>query len=264
MNEKRKKLMMIIAAVLIACLSFFVVAKTVSSPEFHEKAIASLNEKQETVLEMTAVSTAASTAITLIPGDAGLPIAEKLTDLSTWFLLVLCALFLEKYLLTITGYVTFKILVPAACILFCFYLYKRNEKLKQLIVKIVLFGAAIVLVIPASVQISDLIEETYSASIESTIESAKEATKELENSAEDEDEKGFLDNLVTTVKDGVSGVIDKMEKILLNFIESLAVVIVTACVIPVLVFVFFIWLIKTILGVNINMDMKNMKRRIRG
>lgn len=261
MNEKRKKLIMILAAVLIACLSFFVVAKTVSSPEFHKKSIASLDEKQETVLEMTAVSTAASTAITLIPGDTGLPVAEKLTDLSACFLLVLCALFLEKYLLTITGYVTFKILVPVACVLFCFYLYKKNEKLKQLIVKMVLFGAAIVLVIPASIQISDLIENTYSASIESTIESAKEATEELENSAENEDEKGFLDNLVTTVKDGVSGVIDKMEKVLLNFMESLAVMIVTACVIPILVFVFFVWLMKMILGVNMTM---NMKRRIRG
>ncbi len=76
MNEKTKKIVMAAAAVVIACLSFFVVAKTVSSPEFHAKTIASLNEKQETVLEMTATSTAASAAITLIPGDAGLPIAE--------------------------------------------------------------------------------------------------------------------------------------------------------------------------------------------
>lgn len=264
MNEKTKKIIMVAAAVLIACLSFFVVAKTVSSPEFHKKTIESLNEKQETVLEMTATSTAASAAITLIPGDAGLPIAEKLTDLSVYFLLVLCALFLEKYLLTITGYVTFKLFIPAACVLFCWYLYKKNEKLKQLIMKIVLFGVAIVLVIPASVQVSNIIENTYSASIESSIEAAKEATEELEKSAENEDEKGFLDNLVSTVKGGVSGIIDKMEKILINFIESLAVMLVTACVIPILVLVFFVWLIKTILGVNINIEMKNMKKRIRG
>lgn len=264
MNEKTKKIIMTVAAVVIAGVSFFVVAKMVSSPEFHKKTIASLNEKQETVLEMTATSTAASAAITLIPGDAGLPIAEKLTDLSAYFLIVLCALFLEKYLLTITGYVTFKILIPVACILFCVYIYRKNELLKNLIARIVLFAVAIVLVIPASVQVSNIIEDTYRVSIESAMESAKEATEVLEESAEAEDEKGFFENLVDTVKGGVSGIIEKMETVLINFIESLAVMLVTACVIPILVLVFFIWLIKTILGVNVNYDVKKIKKRIRG
>ncbi len=264
MNEKTKKIVMAAAAVVIACLSFFVVAKTVSSPEFHAKTIASLNEKQETVLEMTATSTAASAAITLIPGDAGLPIAEKLTDLSAYFLIVLCALFLEKYLLTLTGYVTFKLLIPLACGLFCLYLYRKSELLKNLIARILLFSVAIVLVIPTSVQVSNLIEDTYNASVESTMESAKEATEALENSAEAEDEKGFFESLMDTVKGGVSGIIEKMETVLINFIESLAVMLVTACVIPILVLVFFVWLVKTILGVNVNMDMKKIKKRIRG
>lgn len=219
MNEKTKKIIMTVAAVVIACVSFFVVAKMVSSPEFHERTIASLNEKQETVLEMTATSTAASAAITLI---------------------------------------------PVACILFCVYIYRKNELLKNLIARIVLFAAAIVLVIPASVQVSNIIEDTYRVSIESTMESAKEATEVLEESAEAEDEKGFFENLVDTVKGGVSGIIEKMETVLINFIESLAVMLVTACVIPILVLVFFIWLIKTILGVNVNYDVKKIKKRIRG
>ena len=58
--------------------------------------------------------------------------------------------------------------------------------------------------------------------------------------------------------------IEKMETVLINFIESLAVMLVTACIIPILVLVFFLWLVKTILGVNVNMDMKKIKKRIRG
>lgn len=69
------------------------------------------------MLELTAASTAASAAITLLPGDTATPIAEKLADLSGYFLIVLCAIFLEKYLLTITSYVSFTILIPAACAL---------------------------------------------------------------------------------------------------------------------------------------------------
>ena len=136
--------------------------------------------------------------------------------------------------------------------------------LRNLIARILLFGVAIVLVIPTSVQVSNLIEDTYNASVESTMESAKEATEALENSAEAEDEKGFFENLMDTVKGGVSGIIEKMETVLINFIESLAVMLVTACIIPILVLIFFVWLVKTILGVNVNMDMKKTKKRIRG
>ena len=103
--------------VLAALLSIFAVGKRASDPAYHQASIDALAEKQETVLELTAASTAASAAITLLPGDAATPIAEKLADLSGYFLIVLCAIFLEKYLLTITSYVSFTILIPAACAL---------------------------------------------------------------------------------------------------------------------------------------------------
>ncbi|MFR3451715.1 MAG: hypothetical protein ACLTSX_09255 [Collinsella sp.] len=59
--------------------------------------IATIDEKIDNVLTLTAGSAGASALISAIPGDAGSPIAEKLMDLSTGFLIVLAALFLEKY-----------------------------------------------------------------------------------------------------------------------------------------------------------------------
>ena len=103
MNNRRKQIIKIIIPLIIALLSIFVLARFTTSTEYHAKTIQSLDEKKATVMELTAASTAASAVITLIPGDTGTPIAEKLADLSSYFLTVLCALFLEKYLLTITG-----------------------------------------------------------------------------------------------------------------------------------------------------------------
>lgn len=54
-------------------------------------------------------ATATSALITLIPGDVGTPIAEKVADLSGYLLIVLCAVYLEKYLVTLTGYAAFKL-----------------------------------------------------------------------------------------------------------------------------------------------------------
>lgn len=115
-KKLRRNALFLILPLLAALLSFFVLAGVASSSEFHKHSIAALEEKQTTVLELSAASAAASAAFTLIPGDAATPIAEQLADLSSHFLVVLCAIYLEKYLLTITGFLAFKILIPVACL----------------------------------------------------------------------------------------------------------------------------------------------------
>ena len=72
-NEKQKKIIFALIPIVIALLSFFVIARFTSSTEFNAKTIQSLDDKKTTVMELTAASTAASAAITLIPGDVGTP-----------------------------------------------------------------------------------------------------------------------------------------------------------------------------------------------
>ena len=57
----------------LAVLSFAVVTPWAASAETHAASLAALEEKQTTVLELTAAATAASAAITLLPGDAATP-----------------------------------------------------------------------------------------------------------------------------------------------------------------------------------------------
>ena len=119
MNPKLATFLKAVVPILVALASIFVIAGYAASPEFHAATIASLDEKTGTVLELTAASTAASAAITLLPGDTATPIADKLAELSSYFLIVISAIYLEKYLTTITGYAAFVILIPAACLLQC-------------------------------------------------------------------------------------------------------------------------------------------------
>ena len=49
----------------------------------------------------------------------------------------------------------------------------------------------------------------------------------------------------------VSDLIKKGEKTLSNFIDAIAILLITSCVIPILVLVFFVWIVKMIFGVNI-------------
>lgn len=261
--EKEKVILIskIVVPILIALLSFFVIGSRVSSVEYNAKTIHSIDEKKTTVMELTAASTAASAAITLIPGDAATPIADKLVDLSSYFLIVLCALYLEKYLITITGLAAFKILIPIACGLFVGNVFWKNESLQKMAIKLALFGMAIYLVIPTSVKISDMIEATYNSSIQETLDAAKESTQAIEESTEEaegeEDEEGFFSSLLTKIEGGVSEVTDRFESALNNFIEAIAVMIVTSCVIPIVVLLFFGWVIKLIFGVDIPLPKSN-------
>lgn len=256
-EERTKKILMTVIPLIIALVSVLVISRFATSTEFHAKTIQSLDEKKTTVMELTAAATATSAAITLIPGDAATPIADKIADLSSYFLLVICAIYLEKYLVTIMGYAAFLILIPIGCVLLSASTFMKERMLKYLAWKLIVFGLAIFLVVPASVKVSNMIEDTYSSSIDETIESAKQTTDEIGDTAEEDE--GALSGLFSTVKEGVSNLTTKVENVLNNFIEALAVLLVTSCVIPIVVLLFFVWIVKTLLGININFQRREIK-----
>ncbi len=252
-----KKILLIIIPVILAALSAFAVSGYASSPEVHAETIEYLDEKKTTVLELTAASAAVSSAITLIPGDTATPIAQELANLSSKFLIVLCAIFLEKYLVTATGYAVFRFVLPIALLLFAAAELIGMGSLRRLSAKLCCFGILIFMVIPFSVKISGFVEETYSSSIQTTIENAEETTLDIREETaaqEEQEEKGVLSGLVSKVTGGisdmVSGLVKKAETVLNNFMEALAVMLVTSCLIPILTLLGFVWMIKMIIGTD--------------
>lgn len=272
MKEKidSKKLIITIALLVIAILSIFVISKVTSSAEFHAKTIKTLDDKKITVMQLTAATAGTATAIAAIPSDATTPLANQIMELSSYLLIVVGAIFLEKILLTLTGYITFTFIIPIACLLFAIYLYLPKEILKNLAIKLAIFGLVIFLVIPLSVKITNLIEKTYETSINQTIENAEKFGEEVEESQEDENkEEGIWNTITSTVTGaissigkGVSKLIEKGKTILSNFIDAIAILLITTCVIPIAVLIFIIWIIKIIFGINIPVkDIKLKKNK---
>ena len=267
----QKKAAAVIIPILVALLSIFLLTRIATSSAIHQTSIDALQHKQDTVLELTATSTAASAAITLLPGDTATPIAEILADFITHFMVVLCAIFLEKYLLTITGYAAFRILIPAACLCYILSVFLKRNLFVQLCKRLTIFAIAIVLVIPASVGISNMIEATYETSIQTTIANAKDAAASVsseDQSAAEEEDSGFWDGLLSKVTDGISGAVskavEKLSGVLNGFIEALAVMIVTSCVIPILVMLFFLWLIRIVVGIDLPTNGRKMYYGVKG
>lgn len=246
------KVFKVLIPLLLAAVSIFLLTGYAASPELHAGTIASLDEKKTTVMELTAASTAAAAVVSALPDDTGTPIAEQLADLSGYFLIVLSAIYLEKYLTTLSGYAAFTVLIPLACLIFSANVFFRDNGLRNLWKKLLIVALAVLLIIPASTKVSDIIEDTYGESINATIDTAMQTSETLKAGEEEAEESG-LRSIITTVKDGVNDAIAQAKTLLNRFIEALAVMIVTSCIIPILVLLFMIWLVKFLAGVNINL-----------
>lgn len=253
----------VIALLLVAIglLSFFVVGKWASDPETHAAVSQSIDDKIETVLKLTATSTVASAGISAIPGDTATPIAEKLADFTEYFLLILCVLYSEKYLLTIIGAGTFRILIPAACALIIAAMFWNPRVLRRMGLKFVLFGLAIYLVIPLSIRVSDMIYETYQVSIETTIASAEQLAEDTAELAEAEEDQNLIQSILNRLSSTAEGLTNRAAEILNRFVETIAVMTVTSCVIPILVLLFFLWIVKLLTGVELAMPVPHRQKQ---
>lgn len=268
-NAVLKKVFICVLLLLAAVISLLYLGDWAMKIETHDHTINSIDEKVDMVMKLTAASTVASAGISAIPGDTATPIAEKLADFTQYFLLIMCVLYAEKYSVTIIGLATFKILLPLACVFTGISLFSDSALWRRLAVKFAVFGLAIFLIIPASVRVSDMIYTTFDESINNTISSAEQIADDTSEITDAGEDSGLIQSILNGISETASSLTEKAANTLNRFVETLAVMIVTSCVIPILVVIFFIWLSKIITGVNFMPDLmspggfRNIYRRRR-
>lgn len=244
--QDRRKQIQVATWLILALISYFFLAELGEVTKLNAAVIQSLDEKKETVLMLTTLTGTTSTAITLIPGDVGGPLAQNIADLADYLLLVFAGIWLQKYLVSITAFLTFKCIFPAACVILASNVFLQRPQLKQAAVKLFLFGGLFFTVVPASVSLSHHIEATYQDSIEQTITKAQSISEEAVETAKEK--KGLLDTILNWGAD----LLEQFETALGNMMEAVVVLIVTTCIIPLLVFALFIWGINLIFGLNLH------------
>ena len=253
---KKVLIIKVIAAIFciaVGVVSFFLIADKLGNVDFHADTISALDKSRSKVMELAAAAVASSSAITLLPGDVGTPIAQELADMSKYFLIVLCAIYLEKFLLTVTGFVAFKYVIPVACVLFIVFTASNEKIFAKIATKLFLFSLVISFTIPVSVNIARMIESNYAASIETTLNNAKENTDTVTKSAEEENKNSSaIEKIVNNITGNVNDLLKKFENTLSSFIEAIAVLIVTSCLIPIGVLLFFLWLVKLVFSIDVN------------
>ena len=266
--NKKLQIGFIVALVVLALLSGFVARPHFADTKTWDSTIEVIDQKKGNVLALTTSCVALSAGITALPGDTGTPVAEQLAQLSGNLGIVLAVLYLEKYLLTILWSVGLGILIPFALVLFAVSLgihgrWSTSAVLRRVATRVLVVAMIGMALVPASVWVSQKVDETYQVSIEQTEQKATEASKasstKSEKKSETTENKNVLEqltdgasSLLTSVTDSAKSMTDKVVQQVTDLIEGVIVMIVTSCVIPLLVLAAFLWLGHVLLGIDIS------------
>lgn len=277
---------MITAAVflLLAVISCFGISKAATNIENYSKSTEQLEDLKGQALGLTTTATALSTAAAAIPGEALTPIANKLIDVAGYMVIVYVAIVLEKYLLTLTGFAAFKVLIPIGCLLVSAgQLFQgRKNLLYGLAVKFAALGFLLWILVPASVGATQLINKTFEESAADDViletEMTETADTQLQKSSQTKENVSFQDQLgnwlsnveksvkesAEKVSDTVSLKTEELKNALNRMIEKVAVMIVTTCAIPICVLFAFTWVFKLVTGIPVNVKMPKASKLFPG
>lgn len=253
LSDKTKLIIKIAFLVALALISYFFLSKYFSAESTHAESIAYLDDKKSSVIAMTATVAGASAILSIIPVSPLTPIANQLAGMTNWLLLIMIIVIMEKYILTVTGFICFAIIIPAACGLFICYLLFKSLFCRSLAIKLALFGLSIFLVVPTSVQLSKLIEQTNRDSIDQSMEVLNEDIEENDADNNNQSEnKNILEQIAASIQTVSQDTIDTAKTKISNFIDSIAVLVVTSCIIPLLVILGYSLIVKMIFGIQID------------
>lgn len=233
---KNKKIK--IAVLIIIAISSFIFSFFASKPSFYESTIAILDENKADAIALSSTATAVAIGVSTI--EICEPIAEMLTQIASYTVLITTVIFLEKFMLTTIGSLTFSLLIPIACILGIIFQISNKYYFKTIAIKIAVFGVLLAITIPTSAWLGVQIENTHKNSFE--------VIEDIQTEEEIKD-KGFWNKF----KNKTNEAKEYAETKLNHFIDSIAVMLITTCAIPIGVLAFMLWLVKIIFGININL-----------
>ena len=135
--------------------------------------------------------------------------------------------------------------------------------MKEWAIKIAILGAAIVCVIPFSIDFTQRVSEDYLAYVDETIAEANAGAEKIYEIKEvNEDEDTFLDKISDVFVNAYQGVKDLFtyfNNLTKRCINSIAIIMVITFVLPMLTLVFFRWLLKELFSLNLNISVPKIK-----
>ena len=250
-----EKLARILLAIFIIVFSIFVLAYKIPESEFIQETLESLEESKTTVMEFSGATISASLAITALPDDFGSPLANTIADMNKYCIFIFAVLYVEKLIVVEGIKLSFAYIIPFACALYILSVLSGKDIFKIFASKLMILGLAVVFVIPLSTHFTEKVCEDYLVYVDETISEANDGAEKVNEVMASGDEGATVfEKLTDAFKTAVQGISDLMtyfENVLKKCVNSIAIMIVTTFVLPMIVLLFFRWLLKEVFSLSL-------------
>lgn len=254
-----KQALHFIVPVFVLVFSIFVLAAKIPEAEFVQESIATLDTDKTTVMEFAGATMASSLAISALPDDFASPLANSLADMNKYFVVILMALFLERLIVMEGVKIAFLYVIPMACLLYIASQLITSTFLRSFAFKVAVFGLAMVLVVPCSTHFTEAIGAKYLTYVDETISEAQDGADKINGAMTDEEEdRTIFEKLSDTFRSAIQGMTDLLayfNNVIKRCINSIAILIVTTIVIPMLTLLLFKWLLGELFTIHITLPM---------
>ena len=246
----------------LALVSLFVLAPISRDPALLHGLIGTLEEQLTQVvglstgaLTLAGVLSVASSASLKVggagfdPGAALTPVAERATDVSSWLLIVLGAIVLQKVLLTVVGTITFAIVLPAGALFGIVALYSGSGIWRQIALKLAAFAVVLLVAVPGSIWLSSYLTANFA-----NFEAAQDALAQAKEIVPAESATGsenlfdaigdFFASAGAAVGNAIGSLKDAVGEALNDMVMTFVYTLITSCVVPVLSLFLLAWVIK--------------------
>ena len=255
MNFPKEKLAKILFITFLMVFSFTVLTHIIPESRYVQETIQHLEESQNTIMKFSGTTIATSLSLSALPNDFASPLASTVSDLNTYFIFIFAVLFVEK-LVVIEGIkISLVYIIPAACILYITAILTEKDVFKNFAKKLIILGISIIMVIPISTHFTETVCADYLAYVDETIEEADAGANKINDvMAEGNEEATFFDKLTDAFKTAIKDVNDLLayfKNVVKKCVNSVAVMIVTTFVLPMMVMLLFRWLLKELFALHL-------------
>jgi len=256
----------ILLLILAAALSLFVAATKLPESDFVKDSLESVEDSSNTVMKFSAATLSTSLAISALPDDFATPLADSLADMNLYFVAILAVLFLEKILIQYGIKAAFTILIPLSCFVGILFIVTKKDLLKGLAVRLCVLGLAVAFVVPCNTHITDIVASDLTAYVDETIEEteggAGKLNEAMEGGAEDKTIFEKLSDLFQTAIHDISDLMVHFQNTIRRCMNSIAILILTNCLMPLLTFFILKWILGEIFHIAIPMPPARRRRSI--
>lgn len=248
--EITKTLFYIFVTLLSICVLFYKIPET----KYMQDTVESIEKSQETIMTFSGATLATSVAISALPDDFASPLANTISDLNVYLIFMLIVVFVEKLIVLEGTKISFACIIPLACGLYVIHIWSKYDLCRQLARKFMILGISIILVIPISTHFTEYICADYLTYVDETIEATQAGADKINEAMEVDEDGTIFEKLSTAFETAIQGIKDLLiyfDGVVKKCVNSIAIMIVTTFVLPLLILMLFKWLLKELFALNI-------------